>query len=183
VRPPDYLSYGWGRVLRLTGYLVLVAWWLAVSAAASGAAQRAFVVGINAYPKVAAVAYYDGLMGKFCVAGCEAAATKTSDEPRPEPRATVETARTPTEGLIGSVWTGLSGTRSFTFKFLEDGILEYTSPTGTFRNAKWTQDGNLVVFNMNNGYAIYDGKIAEGSMEGTAKNKAGSQWTWQAKRQ
>jgi hypothetical protein len=83
------------------------------------------------------------------------------------------------------VWIGVGcDNEKYTFNFQKDGILEYTSATGIWRNGTWTQDGDLVIFYMNNGHSIYDDCIKSGTtMEGSAKNSAGHRWTFKDTRQ
>ena len=85
--------------------------------------------------------------------------------------------------LAGTTWRATTSQgREFTFNFQKNGVLEYTSPAGTFRNATWSQDGAKVAFEMNKKYAEWTGTITGGEMEGKGANINGDEWTWRAKR-
>jgi hypothetical protein len=81
--------------------------------------------------------------------------------------------------LPGTVWKGHSADREMVFRFLDDGVLRYTSPSGTFDNGLWTQDGSLVVCDINDHYAIYTGKLDGRKLTGSAVNKKGRTWSFE----
>jgi hypothetical protein len=85
------------------------------------------------------------------------------------------------QNLEGTIWSGIdSGGKSFVYEFLPDGVLKYTTDTGTFTDASWKQDGKLVYFEMNNKYAEHEGVISDNWMTGNGWNQAGYKWTWSA---
>jgi hypothetical protein len=71
----------------------------------------------------------------------------------------------------------------YEFMFDKDGVLEYQSPTGRFRNGSWKQEGDTVRMEMNNHYSDYEGKIQGEVIAGNAKNVTGKTWTWRVVRQ
>lgn len=86
--------------------------------------------------------------------------------------------------LLGTKWKGLdSENRMYEFIFDKNGILEYQSPTGRFRNGSWNQDGTTVRMEMNNHYSDYEGKIEGEVIAGNARNVTGKTWTWRVTRQ
>jgi len=88
---------------------------------------------------------------------------------------------TPTQvpSVLGSVWSGVdSDGDHYTFRFEQNGILSYTSPTGTYRNGTWKQDGPSIAVEINNHYSDYTGTIAGNEMAGTATNVTGKKWNW-----
>jgi len=85
-------------------------------------------------------------------------------------------------GIAGSVWSGEADGHIFICRFEKGGILNYTSPTGTFRNGTWKQKDGSIYLEMNNKYAEYVGTIKGERIEGTAANVAGQKWTWHVKR-
>ena len=82
--------------------------------------------------------------------------------------------------LVGTVWDSVdSDGDDYVFRFLEDGILEYTSPTGTYDNGRWTQNGSMVVFDMNEHHATYTAELTTPAvLKGSAENKEGHMWTF-----
>lgn len=85
--------------------------------------------------------------------------------------------------LADSTWrVTTSHGRDLVLKFLKNGVLEYTSPAGTFQNATWSQQGDKVLFEMNKKYAEWTGTLKGDEIEGTGANINGDQWTWRAKR-
>jgi hypothetical protein len=99
----------------------------------------------------------------------------------PAPRATFAPAPGP---ILGTIWSGSgSDGRDFIFEFRDAGVLHYTSPTGTFDNGRWIQNGRHVSWDMNDHYADYEGTIEGTTMKGRAWNKAGLKWTWTVEKQ
>lgn len=91
------------------------------------------------------------------------------------------TSSTNVQNLEGTIWSGIdSGRKSFVYEFLPNGVLKYTTETGTFTDGSWKQDGKLVYFEMNNKYAEHDGVISDNWMTGNGWNQAGYKWTWSA---
>lgn len=85
--------------------------------------------------------------------------------------------------LTGTVWAGndSDGDRDV-FRYLPGGVLNYTSPTGTFQNGSWRQIGNTVLMEMNRHYANYTGLIAGDRIVGTARNVTRHRWSWDVRR-
>lgn len=85
------------------------------------------------------------------------------------------------QNIEGTIWSGIdSGGKSFVYEFLPDGVLKYTTETGTFTDGSWKQDGKLVYFEMNNKYAEHEGVISDNLMTGNGWNQVGYKWTWTA---
>jgi hypothetical protein len=107
--------------------------------------------------------------------------------PEPPLAITVVTTDTTTERpkpeageLVGTVWVGSETVTGgpLTLDFRKDGLLVYTTQSGTWDNGRWKQDGSTVLWDTNNHYADYEGTITGGRMEGSAHNKPGESWTW-----
>lgn len=85
------------------------------------------------------------------------------------------------KNIEGTIWSGVdSGGKSFVYEFLPDGVLKYTTETGTFTDGSWKQDGKLIYFEMNNKYAEGEGIISDNLMTGNGWNQVGYKWTWTA---
>jgi DNA-binding helix-hairpin-helix protein with protein kinase domain len=86
--------------------------------------------------------------------------------------------------LAGTVWKGFDSMgKAVTFRFLRDGTLDYTTPSGTFQNGTWKQTGGKVYIEMNQRYAEYTGVIRNTRINGEAKNVTGLRWTWNVQRE
>lgn len=84
----------------------------------------------------------------------------------------------------GTAWAGKdSEGRAYTFRFLPDGKLDYTSPEGTFRNGTWKQTGRQVTWEINNKFIEYIGTLAGEVLAGNAVNKLGKKKTFSLRRQ
>jgi hypothetical protein len=100
-----------------------------------------------------------------------------SQGPDPEPPPKVG-------GVEGTVWSGIdSGGERWTFRFLKGGILDYTVPSGTYRNGTWKQTGASIYLETNRKYAEFRGAIKGNEIVGKASNRAGKNWTWKVKKQ
>lgn len=85
--------------------------------------------------------------------------------------------------IEGSVWSGVdSMSHAYTFRFLKDGILNYTSPSGTYQNGTWTQHGANVYMEMNGKFAEYRGVVKGEHIVGQAGNIRGLRWSWRVQR-
>lgn len=85
--------------------------------------------------------------------------------------------------LEGTCWAGRErGGTFYVFRFLPKGVLNYTSPTGTYQNATWKQIGNHVTMEMNRHYADYEGFVAADRIRGTARNVVDAEWRWSVTR-
>ncbi|MBY0232939.1 MAG: TIGR02996 domain-containing protein, partial [Gemmataceae bacterium] len=81
--------------------------------------------------------------------------------------------------LPGTVWAGTdSGDAYYVWRFLGDGLIRYSSPTGDFESATYRQVGPLVLIETNFHYASYEGWIAGRILRGWAANVVASHWTW-----
>jgi hypothetical protein len=89
-----------------------------------------------------------------------------------------------TLALAGTTWSGTdSDGDHYVFTFEPDGTLAYKSPTGSFRNGKWSQFKTSVYFEMNDHVSEYLGAIADDDIEGKAWNsKKARKWTWKVRR-
>src|SRR5262245_33885184 len=85
--------------------------------------------------------------------------------------------------LAGTCWSGASTIDSFyVWRFLPGGVLNYTSPSGTFQNGTWRQVGNCVMMETNRHFADYEGFVGGELIHGTARNVSGSRWRWKVRR-
>lgn len=93
----------------------------------------------------------------------------------------------PIEGEVVPVdatrWQGTNYEGELTLEFLIGGILRYTAPSGTWTNGTWHQAGNTITFEMNSHFADYTGRIRGPRMSGSAHDRHGRTWDWQATRQ
>lgn len=87
------------------------------------------------------------------------------------------------KALLGTVWdgTGLRGGR-YVFRFHDDGVLNYTTPTGTWTSGRWIHANGRVLISMNEGFAIYIGEISKNRMIGYADNTRAETWGWDLER-
>ena len=85
--------------------------------------------------------------------------------------------------IAGTTWEGadIDGDR-YVYRFLEDGTLHYTTPTGSWKNGTWRQDGAEVYMETNDRYSERVGTIVGSRMSGRGWNVAGDKWTWEAER-
>lgn len=81
--------------------------------------------------------------------------------------------------LLGTEWsgTGLEG-KPYVFRFHDQGILNYTTPTGTWETGRWIHSNGELMISMNEGYAIYIGHVDGDVMTGVADNTTGLSWSW-----
>jgi uncharacterized protein (TIGR02996 family) len=85
--------------------------------------------------------------------------------------------------LTGTCWKGPESDGNFViWRFLPEGVLNYTDDGGTYQNGTWRQIGNAVWIEINRHYADLEGFIGGDSISGKAKNVTGRAWTWKAKR-
>jgi hypothetical protein len=90
---------------------------------------------------------------------------------------------TGTESVEGTMWRGETTPGAiFIVRFERGGILCYTSPSGTWRNGTWKQNGSAIYLEMNQKYAEYRGVIRGDRIAGEAGNVNGDNWTWDVKR-
>jgi uncharacterized protein (TIGR02996 family) len=85
--------------------------------------------------------------------------------------------------LEGTCWKGPSSIETFyVWRFLPGGVLNYTSPSGTFQNGTWKQIGTCVQMESNRHYADYEGFVGGDWIYGTARNVTGQRWRWRVQR-
>ncbi len=85
----------------------------------------------------------------------------------------------PSPDLTGTVWKGRdSKGRLYEFFFYKDELLEYTSPSGHWKNGRWRREKDNIYIDMNDHYSDYRGAIVEDHMSGEAWNLRGEKWTW-----
>jgi hypothetical protein len=83
--------------------------------------------------------------------------------------------------VTGSTWVGTDSDNDYyEYTFLASGVLQYKSPSGTWTNGTWKQDGDAIWFETNHRYSEYQGNISGTHMEGRAWNIKGRKWTWVA---
>ncbi len=78
--------------------------------------------------------------------------------------------------LGGSMWVGYDLDGVMTFHFENDGILSYRYGGNSFRNGRWTLSGNVVKFQMNDGYRVFTGTIDDQTITGKSSNETGKNW-------
>jgi uncharacterized protein (TIGR02996 family) len=84
--------------------------------------------------------------------------------------------------LAGTCWVGDSNVGLYIWRYLPGGVLNYTSPSGTFQNGTWSQVGNRVAMETNRHYADYTGFVGGHEVRGTASNVAGLKWRLRLRR-
>lgn len=93
--------------------------------------------------------------------------------------APVLTSPAAARSIAGTTWSGTDSDGDYyVLTFDQDGTLAYQSPTGSYRNGKWTQSKNSVHFEMNDHFSEYSGKINGNIIQGKAWNKSGHRWRW-----
>jgi hypothetical protein len=63
------------------------------------------------------------------------------------------------------------------YTFEKDGELTYSYGGNCWRNGTWKVDGDTLTWEVNQGYAEFEGTMKDGVVTGTAKNVAGGNWT------
>lgn len=83
------------------------------------------------------------------------------------------------ETIAGTVWEGI-GLRDgdYVFRFCANGVLNYTTPTGTWDTGRWIHSGREVLVSMNQGFAVYFGVIEGDVLSGYADNTRAETWEW-----
>src|SRR4051812_12351127 len=91
-------------------------------------------------------------------------------QPKPNPK--------DTPSLVGTIWTGMSSEGlDQTITFLADGKMKIVKGERTIDKCSWTQEGAKMSWEVNDHYAEYTGTIVGDTIEATAHNKAGKDWT------
>ena len=85
--------------------------------------------------------------------------------------------------VAGTTWAGTDSDGDYyEYSFRPDGALHYKSPTGSFTNGTWKQDGDSIYMEMNQKYSEHRGRISGTSMRGKAWNVVKHKWTWKAEK-
>jgi hypothetical protein len=83
------------------------------------------------------------------------------------------------KSVAGTVWAGQESDGDYyEFHFIEDGSLNYNSPSGFWTNGTWRQDGTSIYMETNNKFSERKGVITGTVMKGSASNVKGAEWTW-----
>ncbi|MDQ3745942.1 MAG: energy transducer TonB [Acidobacteriota bacterium] len=72
---------------------------------------------------------------------------------------------------------------AYVFELRLGGNFRATSFDGTVREGTWSQDGGSIHIRVKELSAEYSGVVEGGRMKGKAKDKAGREWPWSARRQ
>lgn len=83
--------------------------------------------------------------------------------------------------LAGTAWEGRDDDGELVWRFLANGFINYTQPSGTFENGRWEQIGNTVAMDTNAHYADYFGVIVGDVIRGNAYNIVHRTWRWKVK--
>ena len=80
--------------------------------------------------------------------------------------------------IVGTAWAGRDEDGPLVLRFLENGFVNYTQPSGTYENGRWEQVGIAVEMETNAHYADYLGVIVGDVMRGNAHNIVEHKWRW-----
>ena len=90
----------------------------------------------------------------------------------------------PAPSISGSAWEGqTSERRTERYELLVAGALAVTTPGGRFTAATWTQSGECIAFDLNNGAVKFSGRVAGDKLNGEFTPRFGGKWTVVASRQ
>jgi uncharacterized protein (TIGR02996 family) len=93
------------------------------------------------------------------------------------PRAWVDAVTYPK--LAETAWTGRDDDGFLVWRFLANGMVNYSQPSGTYENGRWEQIGITVALETNAHYADYFGVIVGTNvMRGNAHNIVKRTWRW-----
>jgi hypothetical protein len=88
-----------------------------------------------------------------------------------------------TASLVGTVWEGkIVIDDTSIVRFDPNGVLRIRYFKQNTIQASWSQKGDKIVITINNKYVECDGLFRNDRLLGSAKNKAGMNWTWEMKR-
>ena len=80
--------------------------------------------------------------------------------------------------LAGTTWVGETAEgAAMTIEFLESGGMSVSYNMNTYIKASWTQDGDKIIWEMNQHYSEFDGIFKDGAIEGKSHNVTGKEWT------
>jgi len=83
--------------------------------------------------------------------------------------------------LSGTCWSGVdSDDGRGVWRYLPDGVLNYTYNGDVYQNGTWRQVGTCVLMEMNRHYADYEGFVGGDWLRGTARNVDEHRWRWKA---
>jgi len=83
--------------------------------------------------------------------------------------------------VSGTTWVGTDSDGDYyEYSFQANGVLSYKSPSGSYTNGTWTQNGSSIYMETNNKYSEYQGRITGTHMEGNAWNIKDKKWNWVA---
>ncbi|MBX7053878.1 MAG: hypothetical protein K1X36_02905 [Pyrinomonadaceae bacterium] len=78
--------------------------------------------------------------------------------------------------ISDSYWVGYDLDGVMTFNFEKGGILSYRYGGNSFRNGTWTQKGDVITFETNKRYRVFNGKLTDQTITGTSTNEADKTW-------
>lgn len=84
--------------------------------------------------------------------------------------------------ITGTAWAGRDDDGALVLRFLANGFVNYTQPSGTYENGRWEQVGITVAMETNAHYADYFGVIVGDVMRGNAQNIVEHEWRWKVTR-
>jgi hypothetical protein len=84
--------------------------------------------------------------------------------------------------IENTTWRGIDNGRETEVTFLPNGIATYSYHNGTsnmtYNNAKWSQNGNRIYWEINNKFVEKNGEVLGDSFTGSARNTNGLEWTF-----
>ena len=83
--------------------------------------------------------------------------------------------------LAATAWDGRDDDGPLVWRFLANGFVNYTQPSGTYENGRWEQIGITVAMDTNAHYADYFGVIVGDVIRGNAGNINDHKWKWKVK--
>jgi len=95
-------------------------------------------------------------------------------------------ARNDVPSLAGSRWAGRFLWEDSTFEvtayFRPDCVFEYRYNDVTYTNGRWLQRNELVVWDTNDFFAVFTGRVDSRTMSGRMLNEGGVSGTWSLRR-
>jgi len=83
--------------------------------------------------------------------------------------------------LAATAWDGRDDDGPLVWRFLANGFVNYTQPSGTYENGRWEQVGITVAMDTNAHYADYFGVVIGDVIRGNAHNIVEHEWRWKVK--
>ncbi len=84
--------------------------------------------------------------------------------------------QTETPSVEGTKWVGPDFEGVTNFYFEKGGVLSYSYNGNSYRNGTWWQDADVLNFEMNENYRVFQGKIEGDVVSGDSKNVTGKEW-------